>query len=210
MNLRSLHQTAPAIFIAGRPSTLALAVLSVLLVSPGCSGGADPGARSGGGDGGASSESGGSGGTRDSGTADAMQIGTGGAKVTGTGGAEQGCPNHDAAYATDPDGATACQGSAIVRCDNGAWKLVRDCLPLLDSRGVHCHCSGGAGVDPKTQCISPSESCGTSFVSCPGGFPCTVSTIPRGPSKACTDCLSACQGLSGCCSGSGCICEGPC
>jgi len=57
---------------------------------------------------------------------------------------------------------------------------------------------------------------------CPPGFRCVESSIHDGEffctgyggsgigTPACSDCLSSCQGLPGCCTGAGCICEDVC
>ncbi len=199
------------------PLISVLAILFVVRSLPACSSDADPGPDGSGGI--AGSSDGGSGGAGSLGegaepAAEAGRTTASGGSHAGSGGttasAPKGCTSPKAATAIDPNGAVACQGTAIVRCDNGTWKEVVDCGPKRDSGGVYCHCGGGAEYKATTQCETPYEACGTSYVSCPKGFPCAMSTLPRADPAKCDQCLSACRGLPGCCTGEGCICESSC
>ena len=105
-----------------------------------------------------------------------------------------------------------CPGSGM-SCPS-AWKICRktscqkaaDCGPGWDCVSV------GLCVIP---CTTPTSG-GSS--QCPSSWPCKASgtdgtwcTAPSGlASKACSDCLSTCKNLPGCCTGCGCMCESEC
>ena len=78
----------------------------------------------------------------------------------------------------------------------GASDAVPTCTP---------HCSGKSCGD---------NGCGGSCGSCTAGATCVAGSCSSpssgGGASACSNCLSSCSGLPGCCTGSGCICESAC
>jgi hypothetical protein len=78
---------------------------------------------------------------------------------------------------------------------------------------------GDCGTDWCNPCIPNcngktcgSDGCGGSCGTCPPGKTCSTSgtCIDVGSGDPCSNCLSACHGLPGCCTGCGCICESAC
>lgn len=56
------------------------------------------------------------------------------------------------------------------------------------------------------------DGCGGSCGTCPPGKTCSTAgtCIEIGSGDPCSDCLSSCKGLPGCCTGCGCLCEDEC
>jgi hypothetical protein len=108
------------------------------------------------------------------------------------------------------------QGSVGVICWNGAEPAGHQCSGTLQCKGGYRTpqiCSG-------TDCASATQSIWNTDEIIPGDFgssdtPCQstysgpVTGSGGGSSQsACDQCIAACQGLDGCCTGDGCICSG--
>jgi hypothetical protein len=98
---------------------------------------------------------------------------------------------------TSPPSSTCISVCAhIFDCRQGAWFYF---LQRVDADNCPSLCSGWDAT--RIECIQRQ--------SCPylsGATPACLST----PNKACDDCLASCRGLSGCCTGEGCICQSQC
>lgn len=78
-------------------------------------------------------------------------------------------------------------------------------------------CSGGcSGCQPRcTGRTCGSNGCGGTCGTCPSGTTCNANGTCSsggggGGGDSCGSCLSSCRGISGCCTGCGCICQSPC
>jgi hypothetical protein len=97
---------------------------------------------------------------------------------------------------------------ALNACEK-SQELVGYYVCMAESCGACCLCEG--------TCCQPScagktcgdDGCGGSCGACPAGKACSSGACTE-PRDYCTECLDSCQGLPGCCVGSGCICDSAC
>lgn len=95
----------------------------------------------------------------------------------------------------------------------GSWTTSSTSCPVPDPCATRYGCETCVALAGCAYCAS-SFTCRSTTSIAPNDQTCSdwrfsAASCTANP-NACSDCLSACRGLSGCCTGTGCICDGPC